>query len=178
MPEPLESGGCSPIGWKNGLTTDAGPKHRTGNNHERIYWTRYFIERYDNIHSSRWEADLARNLLIRPEALADIIRKRAPNAQRVVFETGPLSIWFYHTLSAEGLPAICIDARHAKAGLDMARNKTDANDADGLAHIAEAGFYREVRVKQYDSMLTRTLVASRSQLLVITTKLSNQIRGL
>lgn len=113
-----------------------------------------------------------------PKLLADIIGKRAPNAQRVVFETGPLSIWFYHTLSAEGLPAICIDARHAKAGLDMARNKTDANDADGLAHIAEAGFYREVRVKQYDSMLTRTLVASRSQLLVITTKLSNQIRGL
>jgi transposase len=55
---------------------------------------------------------------------------------------------------AEGLPATCIDARHAKAALDMAPNKTDANDADGLAHLAEVGFYREVRVKQYDSMLT------------------------
>jgi transposase len=112
-----------------------------------------------------------------PKLLAELIRKRAPNALRVVFETGPLSTWFYHALRAEGLPAICIDARHAKAGLDMARNKTDANDADGLAHIAEAGFYREVRVKQYDSMLTRTLVASRSHMLAITTKLSNQIRG-
>jgi transposase len=39
------------------------------------------------------------------------------------------------------LPAICIDARHAKAALDMAANKTDANDADGLAHLAEVGFY-------------------------------------
>jgi transposase len=27
----------------------------------------------------------------------------------------------------------------------MAPNKTDANDADGLAHLAEVGFYREVR---------------------------------
>lgn len=33
----------------------------------------------------------------------------------------------------------------------MAWNKTDANDADGLAHLAEAAFYREIRVKGYDS---------------------------
>lgn len=113
-----------------------------------------------------------------PSLLADVIRKRAPAAERVVFETGPLSVWFYHALSAQGLPAICIDARHAKAALDMAPNKTDANDADGLAHLAEVGFYREVRVKGYDSMLIRTLVAARTRLVRITTELSNQIRGL
>ena len=96
----------------------------------------------------------------------------------MVFETGPLSVWFYHALSAEGLPAICIDARHAKAVLNMAANKTDANDADGLAQLAEAGFYREVRVKGYDSMQTRTLVAARTKMIGICTELSNQIRGL
>ena len=111
-----------------------------------------------------------------PSLLAEVIRQRAPLARRVVFETGPLSVWFYHALSAEGLPAICIDARHAKAALDMAPNKTDAND--GLAQLAEVGFFREVRVKGYDSMLTRTLVASRTRLIRITTELSNQIRGL
>lgn len=113
-----------------------------------------------------------------PKLLAEVIRKRAPNVERVVFETGPLSVWFYHALRAEGLPAICIDARHAKAALDMARNKTDANDADSLAHLAEVGFYREVRVKSFDSMLTRTLVTARHQLLKATTQMSNQIRGL
>lgn len=112
-----------------------------------------------------------------PKLIADVIRKHAPAAVRVVFETGPLSVWFYHALIAEGLPAICIDARHAKAALDMAANKTDANDADGLAHLAEVGFYREVRVKGFDSMLTRTLVAARTKLVHITTELSNQIRG-
>jgi transposase len=71
-----------------------------------------------------------------PKVLADLIRARAPDADRVVFETGQLSTWFYHALKADGVPAICIDARHAKAALDMAANKTDANDADGLAHIA------------------------------------------
>jgi transposase len=113
-----------------------------------------------------------------PELIAELIRKHAPVAKRVVFETGPLSVWFYHALTAEGLPTICIDARHAKAALDMAANKTDANDADGLAHLAEVGFFREVRVKGFDSMLARTLVAARNRLVRITTELSNQIRGL
>src|SRR5215471_6243469 len=112
-----------------------------------------------------------------PSIVAELIRKRAPSVKRVVFETGPLSVWFYHSLRTEGLPAICIDARHAKAALDMATNKTDANDADGLAQLAEVGFFREVRVKGFDSMLTRTLVAARTRLVHITTELSNQIRG-
>lgn len=112
-----------------------------------------------------------------PRIIAELIRKRAPSVKRVVFETGPLSVWFYHSLRTEGLPAICIDARHAKAALDMAANKMDANDADGLAQLAEVGFFREVRVKGFDSMLTRTLVAARTRLVRITTELSNQIRG-
>lgn len=113
-----------------------------------------------------------------PQLLAALIRKHAPAAKRVVFETGPLSVWFFHALTAEGVPAICIDARHAKAALDMAANKTDANDADGLAHLAEVGFYKEVRVESFDSMLARTLVAARTRLVRIGTELSNQIRGL
>ena len=113
-----------------------------------------------------------------PGVISSLLRRHAPAATKVVFETGPLSVWFYHALTAEGLPAICIDARHAKAALDLAANKTDANDADGLAHLAEVGFYREVRVKGFDSMLTRTLVAARTRLVRIKTELSNQIRGM
>ncbi|MBM3096366.1 IS110 family transposase [Ensifer sp. T173] len=113
-----------------------------------------------------------------PNLLAQMIRKKAPRAQRVVFETGPLSTWFYHALTSEGLPAICIEARHAQKVLNETLNKTDANDADGLAQLAEAGFYKAVRVKSFDAMMTRTLVAAREQLLNISTQLGNQIRGL
>ncbi len=80
-----------------------------------------------------------------PKLLAQVIRKHAPHAKRVVFETGPLSTWFYHALTAEGVPAICIEARHAQKVLNETLNKTDANDADGLAQLAEAGFYKAVR---------------------------------
>lgn len=92
-----------------------------------------------------WRGKCASDL----EAIARMVRKHTRDPERVIFETGPLSVWFYHALQAGGLPAICVDARHAKAALDMGANKTDANDAndaDGLARLAEVGFYRAVRV--------------------------------
>lgn len=112
-----------------------------------------------------------------PMVVADLIRRQAPQAKRVVFETGPLSTWFYHALSAEGVPAICIEARHAQKILNETLNKTDANDADGLAQLAEAGFYKTVRVKGFDAMLTRTLIGVRKQVAGMSIQLSNQIRG-
>ena len=74
-----------------------------------------------------------------PQLLAAVIRKRAPNVRRVVFETGPLSVWFFHALTAEGLPVICIDARHAKAALDMAANKTRCERCGWLGTSCRSG---------------------------------------
>ena len=113
--------------------------------------------------------------LSHPQPVAEAIRQHAPDAVLVVFETGSLSTWFHRDLTAEGLPAVCIDARHAKAALDTAPNKTDANDADGLSLLAEAGFFREVRVKSWEAMRVRALVGGRAQLIGISTDLSNQI---
>ena len=82
-----------------------------------------------------------------PAAIAAAVRRYAPAAARIGLETGPLTTWLWTTLTAEGLPMVCLDARHAKRALDMKVNKTDANDAEGLAHLVRAGWYREVRVK-------------------------------
>ncbi len=158
---------------KYGLTIETGPSIKRETTMEQFFGLNVFLK--DTFISVResgqriWRGTGSSDAKL----IAEIIRKRAPNAPRIVFETGLRSVWFYHALTAEGLPAICIDARHAKAALDIARNKTDANDADGLAHLAEAGFYREVQVKSFDSMLTRTLVAARNQMLKMTIQLSN-----
>ena len=73
---------------------------------------------------------------------------------------------------------VCLDARHAKKALDMKVNKTDANDAEGLAHMVRAGWCREVRIKSRNAMLAKALLGARSQLLSISLALENQIRGI
>jgi transposase len=77
-----------------------------------------------------------------------------------------------------GLPVICIDARHAKAALKMQINKSDRNDALGIARIMQCGWYKEVRVKDLDSHAIKALLVSRSLLVKIKRDLENQIRGL
>jgi transposase len=51
--------------------------------------------------------------------------------------------------------AICIDARHAKAVLKMQINKSDRNDAAGIARIMQTGWFKEVRVKDLNSHRSR-----------------------
>src|SRR5215467_6096221 len=111
-------------------------------------------------------------------AIAAAVRRYAPTAVRIGLETGPLTTWLWTALTAEGLPMICLDARHAKKALDMKVNKTDANDAEGLAHLVRAGWYREVRVKGRSAMLAKALLGARCQLLSMSLALENQIRGI
>ena len=59
---------------------------------------------------------------------------------------------------------ICIDARRAKAVLKMQINKSDRNDAIGIARIMQTGWFKEVHVKDIDSHSVRALLASRAQL--------------
>jgi transposase len=56
-------------------------------------------------------------------------------------ETGPLAVWHWHELKAAEFPVVCIHARHARAALSMQLNKTDTNDALGLAQIVRTGWY-------------------------------------
>jgi transposase len=113
-----------------------------------------------------------------PAAIEATIRKHAPDAVRIGLETGPLTTWLWQALTDAGLPMVCLDARQAKAALNMRINKTDDNDAEGLAHLVRSGWYREVRVKSREAMLVRSLLGARTQLLGMVTDLSNQIRGL
>jgi transposase len=73
---------------------------------------------------------------------------------------------------------ICIDARHAKAVLKMQINKSDRNDAIGIARIMQTGWFKEVHVKDIDSHSVRALLASRALLVKIKRDLENHVRGL
>jgi hypothetical protein len=55
--------------------------------------------------------------------------------------------WLASGLLALGVPAVCIDARHAQQLLATMTNKTDRNDARALAGLARVKLFREVYVK-------------------------------
>ena len=99
-----------------------------------------------------------------PEAIAAFIKLHAPHVVRIGLETGATSTWLWTELNKMGLPVICIDARHAKAALKMQINKSDRNDAVGIARIMQCGWYKEVRVKDLDGHATKALLISRALL--------------
>jgi transposase len=113
-----------------------------------------------------------------PETIAAFIKSHAPHVARVGLETGATSTWLWTELNKMGLPIICIDARHAKAALKLQINKSDRNDAVGIARIMQCGWYKEVRVKDLDSHAIKALLVSRALLVKIKRDIENQVRGL
>lgn len=113
-----------------------------------------------------------------PDAIADFITTHAPRVDRIGLETGATSNWLWTELKKRRLPVICIDARHAKAALKLQINKSDRNDAVGIARIMQCGWYKEVRVKDIDSHAIKALLVSRALLVRMKRDLENQIRGL
>jgi transposase len=113
-----------------------------------------------------------------PEAIAAFVKSHAPHVARIGLEAGATSTWLWTELNNMGLPIICIDARHAKAALKMQINKSDRNDALGIARIMQCGWYKVVRVKGLDSHAIKALLVSRALLVKIKRDLENQIRGL
>jgi len=112
-----------------------------------------------------------------PEQIEQMVRRHAGDDARIGLETGPMTPWLVHELRGRALDVTCLDARHARAALKMQINKTDQNDAEGLAQIMRTGWYRSVHVKSFDSHRARALLGARAQLVGMTTRLSNNIRG-
>ena len=69
-----------------------------------------------------------------PGALAEVIRRRAPQAGRIGFETGAMASWLWHELKRIDLPVVCIDARHAHAALSV--RITSATPTAAFSNVA------------------------------------------
>ena len=113
-----------------------------------------------------------------PGNLTKLLRKHAPLAERIGFETGAMSSWLWHELRRVELPVVCIDARHAHAALSVRMNKSDQNDARGLAELVRVGWYREVKVKSEESQKIRALLVARARLVSMRRDIENQVRSL
>ena len=83
-----------------------------------------------------------------PDDIADFLTSVGGDYVRVGIEAGPLSQWLVYGLSEAELLVICIETRHMKALLKAQEiNKSDRNDARGIAQMMRVGLYKPVHVK-------------------------------
>jgi transposase len=113
-----------------------------------------------------------------PEALVAFLRASGMTMERVGLEACSLTAWLQQGLSEEGIPAICIEARQAKAAMGAMPNKTDRNDARGIAQIMRTGWYRAVHVKSPSCRSWRALLTARRIVLNKRRDVENGIRAL
>ena len=112
-----------------------------------------------------------------PEALLAVLANPAYRLMRIGLEAGPLSQWLFSTLAEAGLPVICVETRHMRAVLKAQINKTDRNDARGIAQMMRVGLYRPVHVKTLRSQKLRMLLTHRKLLQAKATAIENDLRG-
>ncbi len=116
-----------------------------------------------------------------PSEMTDIVgclRGFDQAIETVGFEAGTLSQYLAQGLQSCGFEAVCLEARQVSAALSAMRNKTDRNDARGIAQILRTGWYARVHVKSRASHYSRALLSSRRAVLQKCIDLENEIRGL
>jgi transposase len=112
-----------------------------------------------------------------PEALLAALKGPAYHFKRIGLEAGPLSQWLYSALADASLPVICVETRHMRAALKAQINKTDRNDARGMAQMMRVGLYRPVHVKTVRSQKLRMLLTHRKLLQSKAIAIENDLRG-
>lgn len=113
-----------------------------------------------------------------PLAITLFLQKTGLAITKVALESGCLSHWLIEELRNLNVPAICVDSRHIAAVLATTINKTDKNDARGIANALRCNMYREVHAKSRNSIEVNTLLVSRKAIVEQRTHLTNTIRGL
>jgi transposase len=112
-----------------------------------------------------------------PEALLPVLKSHAYRFKRIGLEAGPLSQWLFSALAEADLPVICVETRHMRAALKAQINKTDRNDARGIAQMMRAGLYRPVHVKTLRSQKLRMLLTHRKLLQSKAIAIDNELRA-
>ena len=112
-----------------------------------------------------------------PEALLGVLTNTIYRFKRIGLEAGPLSQWLYSVLAEAGLPVICVETRHMRAMLKAQINKTDRNDARGIAQLMRVGLYRPVHVKTLRSQKLRMLLTHRKLLQSKAIAIENDLRA-
>ena len=112
-----------------------------------------------------------------PKAIANFLRGHGHRYVRVGMESWSLAAWLFEGLAKAGLPIVCINAGHAHGVLRTQRNKTDKNDARGIAELMRVGVFKTVHIKSNASQRAKALLTTRAVLIEKRRDIDNAIRG-
>ncbi|MBV9750466.1 MAG: IS110 family transposase [Acetobacteraceae bacterium] len=114
-----------------------------------------------------------------PEVISEFLRGLGLALERVGLEAGATAAWLQAGLREHGWPTVCIDARHAAAALQAGlRNKSDRNDARGIAQLMRLNAFRPVWVKSLRSQRINAMLTARNTIQEQLVRIENVIRGL
>ena len=121
---------------------------------------------------------LEQKVLTEPDAIIALLSSLGATYRRIGIEAGPLSQWLVNALVAAELPVICVETRHMKALLTAQQiNKTDRNDARGIAQMMRVGLFKPVHVKTLVAQEQRMLLTSRKLLQRKLLDVESDLRG-
>lgn len=113
-----------------------------------------------------------------PHILADAIEKTRLPIELVGFESGPLSHYLMQGMKEHVLNVVCVDSRKMSAILSTRVNKTDKNDARGIANALRTGMFSRVHEKPQEAIDRGAVLAMRRCLVQQRTDIKNHIRGI
>jgi transposase len=113
-----------------------------------------------------------------PHALADSIGKTGLKIEFVGFESGSLAHYLAQGFKERAIPAVCMDARKMSAILSIRVNKTDKNDARGIADALRTGMFTRVHERPLESINRGAVLSMRRFLVNQRTDIKNHVRGI
>lgn len=113
-----------------------------------------------------------------PHLIADYLDKKGYTNSLLGFESGSLTFYLTQGFSERGLHVVCMDARKLSAILSMTINKTDKNDARGIAEALRSKMFCRVHCKPVDSIEKGVFLTARKSLVQQQVQMKNTIRGL
>lgn len=99
-----------------------------------------------------------------PDAIAAVLKPFKRQLKCVGQESGNMAPWLEQGLARAKFPMVCLDPAKAHASLNGRLNKTDVNDARGLALILATGIYSRAHVKSVEAVRIRSVLLLRESI--------------
>lgn len=111
-----------------------------------------------------------------PDAIFRALEPYAARLHLVGHEATSWSAWLHRELEVRGIPMVLLETHHAARMLEAQRNKTDKNDARGLAQLVRSGWFKPVHAKSDGANRMKLLLAHRRTLKRKLLDIENEVR--